>query len=128
MAESPMPDPAKPLSRRFEVGIALGLILSIVTCGLYNIYWNYLQFEAMNELLGRREYDFVKWLLLSIITCGMYHVYYEYKMGRELQEYLESRGASPNPNLGLVGLFLSFFGLTVLADAVYQHELNKLIG
>ena len=35
----------------------MAILLSIITCGLYNIYWNYKQFEAMNKLLGREEYD-----------------------------------------------------------------------
>lgn len=106
--------------------IALGIILSLVTCGLYNIYWNYREFEAMNELLGRREYRFWPWLLLSIVTCGIYHVYYEYKMGSDLYRYLRDQGLDANPNLPIVGLALSIFGLTIVADAVYQHELNRL--
>ena len=116
----------KPLPRDYEMRIAAGIILSLVTCGLYNIYWNYRQFEAMNTLLGRREYDFVKWLLLSIITCGLFHIYYEYKMGSDLQQYLIDKGYQVNPNLGIIGLVLSCFGMTILADAIYQHELNRL--
>lgn len=119
-------EPAKPLPREHELGVALGIILSLVTCGLYNIYWNYRQFESMNLLLGRREFDFMMWLVLSILTCGLYHIYYEYKMGRELQLWMASNGWEVSPNLGLLGLALSCFGLTVVADAVYQHELNRL--
>lgn len=117
---------AKPLGRDYEVGVALGIVLSLLTCGLYNIYWNYLQFQAMNVLLKRHEYDFVKWLLLSIVTCGIYHVYYEYKMGADLQDFLKGNGYDVSPNLAVTGLALSCFGLTVVADAVYQHELNRL--
>lgn len=120
MSDSP------PLSSEHRVEIAAGLILSIVTCGLYNIYWNYRQMLALNALLGREEYDFVKWLLLSIITCGLYHVYYEYKMGSDLFAWLKENGREVSNNLPLIGLLLSIFGLTVIADAVYQHEINKL--
>lgn len=116
----------KPLTSDHRVEIALGIILSLVTCGLYNIYWNYKQFEAMNKLLGREEFKFVPWLLLSIVTCGLYHIYYEYKMGAELYGWLKSQGIDANPNLPVIGLVLSIFGLTIVADAVYQHELNKL--
>lgn len=118
---------AKPLSKDCEIGIAQGIILSIVTCGLYNLYWNYTQFRAMNLLLGRHEFDFAKWLLLSIITCGIYHIYSEYKMGSELQSYLTQKGVMVNPNLALIGLLLSCIGLTIVADAIYQSELNRLI-
>ncbi len=116
----------KPLSREFELNIALGIILSLVTCGLYNVYWNHQQFKAMNQLLGREEYKFIPWLLLSLVTCGIYHVYYEYKMGSELFAYLKERGIEVSHNLPLIGLILSCFGLTIIADAVYQHELNRL--
>ena len=122
-----MEDKPKPLSRDFELGIAKAMILSVITCGLYNIYWNYTQFRAMNELLGRHEFDFVKWLVFSILTCGLFHIYYEYKMGSMLQEYLVEKGYTVNPNLGIIGLVLACFGLTIVADAVYQHELNRLV-
>ena len=118
---------AAPLSAEYRIDVALGILFSVLSCGLYNIYWNYRQMEAMNALLGRREYDFVKWLLLTAVTCGLYHIYYEYRMGRDLQSWLSLRGGAASPNLAAVGLALSVFGLTVIADAVYQHEFNKLI-
>ncbi len=117
----------QPLSGEHRIEIAAGIIFSVITCGFYNIYWNYRQMAAVNQLLGRHEFDFVQWLILAIITCGLYHIYYEYKMGSELQGWLSGHGRPVSPNLALTGLLLSVFGLTVVADAVYQHELNKLI-
>ena len=119
-----MPD--QPLSSEHRIDVAMGIILSVITCALYNIYWNYRQMRAMNALLGREEYDFVKWLILTIVTCGIYHVYYEYRMGSDLQNWLTQNGRVVSQNLPLVGLLLSCVGLTVVADAIYQHELNKL--
>lgn len=116
----------KPLSSEHHIEIAMGIVLSIITCGIYNIYWNYRQFLAMNQLLGREEFKFVPWLLLSMITCGLYHIYYEYKMGAELYGWLKENGREPNPNLPVIGLVLACLGLTVITDAVYQHEINKL--
>ena len=115
-----------PLPAVYRHDIALSILGSFFTCGLYNIYWNYHQFKAMNLLLGREEYDFVKWLLLSLITCGLYHIYYEYKMGSDLLAYMKESALEVTPNLPMIGLVLSIFGLTVIADAVYQHELNRL--
>ena len=117
----------KTLSREYEIPIALGIVLSVLTCGLYNIYWNYVQFKAMNELLGRHEYDFVKWAVLTLVTCGIYHIYYEYKMGSDLYAYLRERGHQVNPNVQILGAVFAFLGLTVITDAIYQHELNRLI-
>jgi len=114
------------LSSEHRVDIAAGIIFSVITCGLYNIYWNYRQMQAMNALLGRVEYEFWKWALLTVLSCGLYHVYYEYRMGSDLQTWLAQNGRTVSPNLAIIGLILSIFGLTVIADAVYQNELNKL--
>jgi len=119
--------PEKPLNRDHELNIAAGIILSIVTCGLYNIYWNYREFQAMNDLLGREEYSFWLWFFLSLVTCGIFHIYYEYKMGSDLYQFMKANGHDANPNLPVIGLALSIFGMTIVADAVYQHEINKLI-
>ena len=117
----------KALSTEHRIEIAAGIILSVITCGLYNIYWNYRQMKALNALLGREEYQFAMWLILSIVTCGLYHIYYEYRMGSDLFSWLKEHGREVSPNLPIIGLVLSCFGLTVTADAIYQHELNKLI-
>jgi hypothetical protein len=116
----------KPLSSEHHIEIATGIVLCLVTCGFYNIYWNYRQFLAMNQLLGREEYKFWPWLLLSIVTCGLYHLYYEYKMGADLYSWFKESGRDANPNLPVIGLVLSCIGLTIITDAVYQHEINKL--
>lgn len=115
-----------PLASEYRMDVAKCLIFSVISCGIYNVYWNYRQFEAMNLLLGRREYDFPRWLLLSFVTCGLYHVYTEYRMGQDLAAVLKAKGLESNPNLAFAGLALSLCALTVVADAVYQHELNKL--
>lgn len=118
---------AQPLSREYEIPVALGLVLSVITCGIYNVYWNYVQIQAMNALLGRREYDFTKWLVLTLVTCGIYHVYFEYKMGNDLYAYLKGIGRDVSPALQIIGVVLAILGLTVVTDAIYQHELNSLI-
>ena len=116
----------KPLPAEYRLDVAKGIIFTLITCGIYNVYWNYRQFQAMNLLLGREEFQFLKWLILSMITCGIYHIYYEYKMGSELLNVLRDNGAEASSNLPLIGLALSIFGMTIVADAVYQHEINRL--
>ena len=120
-------DILKPLSSEHRVSIATAIVLSFLTCGIYNIYWNGLQFDAMNRLLGREEFKWGWWLVLSLLTCGLFHIYYEYKMGRELANYLRQTGRGNKDALPIIGLALSFCGMTVIADAVYQMELNELV-
>ena len=52
--------------------IALGIIFSLLTCGIYSLYWQYKQMKTLNGWLGRTDYRFGLWLLLSFVTCGIY--------------------------------------------------------
>jgi hypothetical protein len=117
---------AKPLSSEHRLDVAAGIIFSVISCGIYNVFWNYRQMQALNLLLGREEFSFAKWAILTLVSCGLYHIYYEYRMGVELQNWLTQNGRQVNDNLAMIGLIMSVCGLTVIADAVYQHELNKL--
>jgi hypothetical protein len=122
-----MNEAKKPFSSDHRIDIAVGIILSLVTCGLYNIYWNYREMQSLNAMLGREEYNFIHWAILSLVTCGIYHIYYEYKMGSDIYLHMRDRGLDANPNLPVIGLLLSLFGLWIIADAIYQHEINRLI-
>ena len=48
-------------------------------------------------------------------------------MGSDLHAYMTSRGIPVNPNLAVIGLILSCLGLTIVSDAIYQHELHRLM-
>jgi hypothetical protein len=106
-------------------GIAEGIILTLVTCGIYNVFWNWSQMESCNELVGREEFSPGKVFLLSLVTCGLYFVYYQYTMGGVIVEIQRKRSQPPFENLPLISLFASLFGMSVIVDAVHQHELNK---
>ena len=105
--------------------IVVSLILTIVTCGLYDLYWNAKQMKTMNGLLDRDELSFWTWFLVSIITCGIFHMYYEYKMGLALIEIQEKYDMRVDNNLPLISLLLSIFGLSIVVDAIHQNEINK---
>lgn len=111
----------------FIINIPAYVIFTIITCGLFNLYWNYRQMEACNFLLGRREFDFAKWLLLSIITCGIYHIYYQYKMGSAIVEIQGKMGKPVNTNLPVLSLVVTVVCLSIVADCVHQNEINMLV-
>lgn len=104
--------------------IALCVVLSLVTCGIYNIYWQYQQILTVNEMLGEDKYQFWLWLLLSVVTCGLYHIYHEYRLSEDIAKVC-SRGQQ---NDGLVSLLLSIFGLSIVADAIQQSHINAYYG
>ena len=104
--------------------VAIDVLLSIVTCGIYNLFWQARQFRVLNAFLGREQFRFWTWLLLTLVTCGIYHIYNEYLMGRSITTIQRRIGKPPADNLSLISLLLSIFGLTVVADAIQQSEIN----
>lgn len=104
--------------------IALGIVLTLVTCGLYNLFWQAKQMAAVNSILSENKYYFLPWLGLSVITCGIYHVYHEYRMSNDLARAL-GRDAS---NDGLIAILLSLFGLSLVVDAIQQAQINEHYG
>lgn len=104
--------------------IPVDIILTVVLCGLWNIWIQARQMRALNYILGTPKYNFWMWLGLCLITCGLYHIYHEYRMSRDLAFALNTP-ESQNPVIHLV---LSFFGLSLIVDALQQSEINRYFG
>lgn len=104
--------------------IILSIIFTILTCGIYGLYWQYKQMECINAWLRREEYDFWKVFFLSIITCGVYYVYTKYKMAESINAIQRTYGFNVNTSLPLITILLSIFGMSLVADAIQQSEMN----
>jgi hypothetical protein len=104
--------------------VATDVVLSIVTCGIYNLFWQARQFRTLNAFQGTTEFRFWSWFLLTLVTCGVYHVYTQYRMGAVITEINRRIERPPNENLALISLLLSIFGLVLVADAIQQSEIN----
>ena len=111
----------------YDLNIPLYLIFTILTCGLFNLYWNYKQMEACNHLLNRKEFKFALWLLLTILTCGLYHIFYQYKMGAAIVEIQRNRARDVFESLPVLSCLVTVFGLSIVVDCIHQHEINKII-
>ena len=110
-----------------NISIPVYLILTLLSCGLFNIYWNYRQMEACNDLLGKKEFDFWLWFLLTIVTCGIYHIFYQYKMGAAIVEIQRNKNKVVFDNLPIISVLVTIFGLTVIVDCIHQSEINKIV-
>lgn len=111
-----------PITRR---SIGLCIVLSIVTCGIYSLYWLYCLAEDIGRVSdpqGGTSGGMV--LLLSIVTCGIYMWYWLYKSGEMLDQCRVKRGGYPG-HLALLYLLLGVFGLSIISFALMQSELNE---
>ena len=106
------------------ISVGTSVILSIITCGIYGLVWQYKQMKVLNSWLNRKEYSFGKWLLLSIITCGIYGVYNEYKMARGIIEVQQQNKLLVN-DVAAICLIMTLIGLGIVSMAIQQSEINK---
>lgn len=119
-------DAPPPSPRRHSGSVALYLIFSILTLGLFNLYWNWRQMRSCNELLGRRDFSWILWILFCLLTFGLYHFYYQYKMGAALVEIEQRFGMSHTKDLPILSVILTVVGFGIVTDCVHQHELNRV--
>ena len=108
--------------------IALCIVLSIVTCGIYGIYWFVVITNETNNASGHSADGTSGGVafLLTLVTCGIYGYYWAYKMGEKINEAKVSRGLPSDSNLSVIYLLLNIFGLSIITCALVQNELNKL--
>ncbi len=111
--------------RAFVRSVAMDLVLTIFTCGLWNFVVQNRQIEATNYLLGLAKYSFWRWLILTFVTCGLYHIYHEYIMSQDLQRVSQTPSELHAP---LVHLIICLFGFSVITDALQQSMINQMLG
>ena len=105
--------------------IAVCIILSIVTCGIYGIYWMVKMNDEINHLAGEplaTSGGMV--VLLTIVTCDIYGFYWMYKMG----ERVDRINGNPNGNSKVLYLVLMIFALAIVDYCFMQDAINKRVG
>lgn len=106
--------------------IAVCIVLTLVTCGIYGIYWIVCLTNDVNTVSGDvNGTSGGMVVLLAIVTCGIYGIYWAYKQGEKLDFTKNNRGI-PSSNSGVLYLILQIFGFGIIAYALMQNELNKL--
>ena len=106
--------------------IAVCIVLTLVTCGIYGIYWIVCLTNDVNTVSGDvNGTSGGMVVLLTIVTCGIYGIYWAYKQGEKLDFTKNNRGI-PSSNSGVLYLILQIFGFGIIAYALMQYELNKL--
>ena len=108
--------------------VALCVILTIVTCGIYGIYWFICLVNDLNYATGDVQSPSGGMVfLLDIVTCGIYGLYWCYKAGDKIDRVKQQWGI-PSSNTGILYLILSLIGLDIVVWALVQSEVNGMMG
>ena len=106
--------------------IAVCIVLTLVTCGIYGIYWIVSLTNDVNTVSGDVNGTSGGMVVrLTSGACGIYGIYWAYKQGEKLDFTKNNRGI-PSSNSGVLYLILQIFGFGIIAYALMQNELNKL--
>ena len=108
-----------------ERNIAMCVILSIVTLGIYGIYWMIVMANDVNTVAeDQNGTSGVVVLLLSIVTCSIYYWYWSYQAGNKIYNAKQAKGI-PGDNQAVIYLILCVVGLSIVTECLIQNELNK---
>lgn len=106
--------------------IALAIVLTIVTCGIYGLYWFVVLTDDVKTASDDTEFQSGGIaLLLTIVTCGIYGLYWAYKMGELLKKAQEKNKLAVKDN-SILYLVLEFLGFGIIAYAMIQNDLNEI--
>lgn len=109
-----------------ERNIGLSIVLTILTCGIYGIYWfitlnNEVKEVSEDDTLATGGVAF----LLTLVTCGIYGIYWAYRMGKAVMAAREKAGLEATDN-SVLYLILQLFGFAIVNYALLQNELNTI--
>ena len=71
-----------------ERSLVKWIIFSIITCGIYDLFFIYALARDINEMCaedGKETAGLLKLILLSLVTCGIYGIYWYYSLGNRIQ-------------------------------------------
>lgn len=102
--------------------IALCIILSLLTCGIYGIYWCICLTNEMNMATPDDTYQTSGGMafLFTLITCGVYGFYWSYRMGQKIDNVKGGNNA-------ILFLVLSIFGLGIVNYCLAQSFINDQV-
>jgi hypothetical protein len=105
--------------------VGLAIILSLITCGIYGIYWFIVLTNDVGKLSGDFSFTGGKHFLLTLVTCGIWSFIWAYQVGKQVGEAQRQRGLMVSDN-SILYIVLTFFGLGIVVHALVQSDVNKL--
>ncbi len=104
--------------------IPLYIILSLLTCGLFQIYWFVTLAGDIRTLREAPEPRGVFDYIIGLLTCGIYMLVCYYRYPKYIVEIQQKKGLEVN-DISVLSLIVGiFFGLVSLA--LIQNEVNNI--
>lgn len=103
--------------------IGVSILLSIITLGIYGIYWMYLLVKNNRSI--NKNTDSCLGEMLCIIFVPFYSLYWWYTRGERLKQSFNEHNYTATSN-GVVFLILAIFCLDIVSMAIMQNDFNSL--
>ena len=99
--------------------VVLCIIFSLITFGIYAIYWEVCLTNDTNKLSKYKTAGGVAVIFLTIITLGVYAFYWFYMLGKKVGDF------DKDSSEGGLYLILSLIGLGFVSEILAQSALNR---
>ena len=103
--------------------IPMAIIFTILTCGIYEIYWNYKIWDSLYRANGLPSSAGVD-VLLSIVTCGIYGLYMLYKAGKMESDAFKRYDLGDKDD-SVLYIVLAIFSFGIISNAILQSSINN---
>lgn len=100
------------------------ILLSIITCGFYTIYWMYKIFDESRYISGDQEGSAGLDLVLTFITCGIYGFFAVYKASKRLYQ-AEIQHGYPYASDESALIVVLYIFVSIVSLALLQSKINK---
>lgn len=106
--------------------IAVCILLSIITCGIYGIIWFINLVNDVNKVCqdDKSSQSGGTVFLLSLITCGIYAIIWFYQAGKRMDTAGKRYGMQISDN-SVIYLILTLVGFGIVNYCLLQSDLNK---
>lgn len=107
----------------FKVDPVMVLFFSIITCGLYLIYWNLKVAEVFNAVVGKEVIS--QPVAIFAGCCLPVNIYFFYIAGKDALPQLYNRIGSPQKDESTLLIVLGLF-FPMAAAMIVQGDINRL--
>lgn len=106
------------------------VLLTIVTCGIYGLYWQFKTSDELRVATGDDSINPMLELILTLVTGGIWGVYVQYRNAQKVHRALASRDPArkdQSQTVLILAIAMYFVGVTgFIATWILQEEFNAI--